>query len=89
MFQLTAESARASQAVRDPARYTPVVLKNIERYNQAVEHFRATGHRWPTSEIHTIMLTGLSEIKSPEAFQNWLLITQKQRENNGDLRQFT
>ena len=75
--------------MRDPARYTPVVLKNIEKFNQAVEHFRTTGHRWPTSEIHTIMLTGLAEINSPEAFQNWIFTTQKQYELNGDLRQHT
>ena len=86
---MKAESTKAGQAVRDPARYTPVVLKNIEKFNQAVEHFRTTGHTWPTSEVHTSMLTGLREINSPEAFQNWILITQANRTFNGDLRQHT
>ena len=75
--------------MRDPTRYTPVVLKHVEKFNQAIEHFRVSGYKWPTSAIHTTMLTGLAEIHSPEAFQNWVFKTQKNYESNGDLRQHT
>ena len=75
--------------MRDPARYTSKVVQNIEKFNQAIEHFRRTGHRWPTSTIHTTMLTALKDIQSPEAFQRWILRSQKNQDQNGDICEVT
>ena len=44
----------------------------------AIEHFRQQGHKWPTSNVHTVMLTGLKDIQTELAFENWMLRTQKQ-----------
>ena len=46
----------------------------------AIEHFRQTGHNWPTSKIHTMMLVGLKMVHSEQAFENWILRTQKQHD---------
>ena len=75
--------------MRDPAKYTPRVLRYIEKFNQAIEHFRDTGHRWPTSRIHSTKLTAIREIHSVEAFQNWILYTQNEYDFSGEFIQAT
>ena len=82
---MVADGRQAGQSVRDPARYTPKVVQYIEKFNQAIEHFRRTGHRWPTSSFHSTMLMGIKEIHSPEAFQNWILRSQKRQDQNGQI----
>ena len=52
-------------------------MRSIELFNMAIEYFRQSGHLWPTSSVHTVMLTGLKEIQTEHAFENWLLRTQK------------
>ena len=55
-------------------------MRNVELFNMAIEHFRQTGHQWPKSKIHSIMLSGLKDVHSEQAFDNWLLRTQKQHD---------
>ena len=53
-------------------------MRNIELFNMAVEYFRQNGHRWPTSKTHTTMLTGLKNIQTEQAFEQWILRTSKE-----------
>ena len=80
LAKLKADGVRAGQSVNDSARYRPQSIRNIELFNMAIEHFRQTGHRWPTSMVHTTMLTGLKDINTDQAFENWLLRTQTQHD---------
>lgn len=73
---MKAESVQAGNAVRDPAKYRPNALRNIEKFNEAVLFFRQHGHKWETSMVKGVMLTFIREIKTPEAFQNWMFRTQ-------------
>ena len=77
---MKAEGIKAGQSVNDSARNRPRTIRNNELFNMAIEHWRQSGHNWPTSMIHTTMLTGLREIQSYEAFERWLLGTAKQHD---------
>ena len=78
---MKAESVEAGHAVRDPARYRPSALRYIEKFNEAVLHFRNNGHKWETSMVKGIMLTFIREINTPEAFQKWMFKTQTMHRN--------
>ena len=78
MFQLKAESIRACQSVKDPERYRPKVVRNVEKFNQAIEHFRQNGQNWPRSKVFGSMITEIPRMQSYEDFERWILRTQKQ-----------
>lgn len=72
------ESQRAGTSVKDPLRYKPDVVRHIERFNQAVEHFRNVGHKWPKSAIQGTKLTDIKFMDRYEQFETWMFHTQKQ-----------
>ena len=81
---MQAASALAGQAVRDPAKYKPAVVRSIDQFNQAVEHFRRVGHQWPVSDCHSIQITGLKNMDSYPQFERWLLQTHKRYDRHND-----
>ena len=72
----------AGQAISDPAKYKTEVLRSIDQFNQAVEHFRKVGHRWPISAIQGGRLTLLKDMDTYEQFERWLLSTQVEYDRN-------
>ena len=73
---MQADSDLANQAVRDPSRYKPDMLRDIEVFNKAVAHFRRNGHSWPKSPIHGTMQTSLHSMASYDQFEEWIFKTQ-------------
>ena len=58
-------------------RYKTDFVRNLERFNRAVEHFREVGHRWERSQIQGIRQTGLKTMATYQQFEAWLLTTQQ------------
>lgn len=75
---MAAESQRAGTSLSDPAKYKPDVLRHVERFNQAVQHFQKKGHNWPKSQFQNGWLTQLYTKESYASFETWILHTQKQ-----------
>lgn len=63
------------------------MVRSIDQFNQAIEHFRNVGHNWEVSPIHGMELTALKDMDSYPQFERWLLRTQKMynRETNEPL----
>ena len=72
----------AGQAVSDPTKYKTAVLRSVDQFNQAVEHFRKVGHRWPMSPIQGGRLTLLKDMNNYDQFERWLMSTQAQYDRN-------
>ena len=75
---MQAASDKAGQAIRDPVKYKPDVLRSIDNFNVALEHFRKMGHNWEVSPIHETTLTSLKAIEDYHQFEAWILETQVQ-----------
>ena len=76
MFQLQADGEMANQSVRDPSRYKPDMVRNIEKFEKAVAHFRRNGHKWQTSIKFHGTKPALYEMHSYEQFEAWIFDTQ-------------
>ena len=76
-FKLAAESHMAGLSLKDPMKYRTDIVRHVERFNRAVEHFRNAGHKWPKSDVQGTYLTALSTMNSYVAFEAWILRTQE------------
>ena len=73
---MRADSNLANQAVRDRAKYKPDMVRNIEKFNKAVAHFRRNGQDWPKSEIYGTRKIALYNMTSYDQFEAWLFQTE-------------
>ena len=73
---MQADSVLAGQSIQDPSRYKPDMVKNIEKFEKAVAHFKQNGHKWPTSKIFHGTKPTLYNVQSYERFEDWLFETQ-------------
>ena len=54
------------------------MLRSIDHFNEALDHFRKVGHNWEVSPIHNTTLTSLKMIEDYHQFETWMLDTQVQ-----------
>ena len=68
----------AGTSLKDPMKYKPDVVRHVEAFNKAVEHFRRNGHKWEQSPLQKGFLTQLYLKETYESFETWILHTQAQ-----------
>ena len=66
----------AGRSIQDPLKFKPAVIRNVEKFNKLIEHFRTYGHRWPVSNIHGMKCKALEHMERYEQFERWIFETQ-------------